>query len=331
MDEDEAHGLGPEPAGVRSVVVVLPGGLGAVVDCTPALRHLRTTYVNAAISVVAGESTRGLLVACPFVDRYIAIERPSEALVESFDIAISLADPADAHEGVSITAITARTLVQYRNEGESSTCTIAPVIPRRLARAAQMLRLVWIVGGDQPGSRTGLWPTLLDRNGAADLCQAIADPFAVLHPFAGAADRRWPNSRYAAVIAALSSRGLATVIVGSRSDLRCEQQIHELVSAGATSLVGRTSVGELAGVLERAAMFVGNDSGPASFARSLDVWSVVIGARSPFVPVGIAGGRITVVAADVDPVMSDVDNVSLEVVLAEVLQCADRALRDRTR
>ena len=67
------------PESVRELLVLRPGGLGDVVRAVPALRHLRVTFPDARISVVADEPGRALLQGCPYVDRVIAHEQSSSA------------------------------------------------------------------------------------------------------------------------------------------------------------------------------------------------------------------------------------------------------------
>src|SRR5690606_20493051 len=65
MPEDPAvveRGLGPDPATVREVAVLRTGGIRAMVNVVPALRHLRGVYPRARITVAAEHPAAGLLV-----------------------------------------------------------------------------------------------------------------------------------------------------------------------------------------------------------------------------------------------------------------------------
>src|SRR5262249_33901635 len=81
--------------------------------------------------------------------------------------------------------------------------------------------------------------------------------------------KQWPPDRVAAVIAKLVSGHRATcVIVGAAHDRAAERAIESWLRAHAPDalphvidLVGRTSLGALAGVAARCAVFVTNDSG----------------------------------------------------------------------
>jgi heptosyltransferase-2 len=85
--------------------------------------------------------------------------------------------------------------------------------------------------------------------------------------------KRWPPDRVAQVIARLSAEGLTAVLVGARDDRESGRAIESTLPAGArvVNLIGRTSLGELVGVIARAAAFVSNDSGAMHIAAALGV------------------------------------------------------------
>lgn len=94
--------------------------------------------------------------------------------------------------------------------------------------------------------------------------------FAVVHPGSGAYSvaRRWAPERFAAVADALADRyGLPVVVVGSAQD-----GVEALMGAAHgrhLNLAGQTDVMTLAGVLSRAALFVGGDSGVMHVATAV--------------------------------------------------------------
>lgn len=277
----DASGLGPDPASVRSLLAIRQGGVADVVRAVPALRHLRGTYPSARISVAAPATARELLEACPWVDRVLDVARPSEALLERFDVAISWARPGST--GLDVEAVDARFRASWRAAGEAERRAIHPAWPERLDDATRMLRLAWLLGGDVQDSGTvGLWPSLADRNGAARLVAEADRPIALLHVGSGRSERRWQPAGWAAVVDLLDDAGLEPVIVGTARDRLVTAEALADVRHAPLNLVDRTSVGELCGLLERAALFVGTDSGPAAMAGALGVRSVIVGPGSPF-------------------------------------------------
>jgi heptosyltransferase-2 len=85
--------------------------------------------------------------------------------------------------------------------------------------------------------------------------------------------KRWPPDRVARVIDALGRNGTTSVLVGAAGDRDTGRAIESALPPGArvVNLIGRTSLGELIGVVARCAAFVSNDSGAMHVAAALGV------------------------------------------------------------
>lgn len=94
--------------------------------------------------------------------------------------------------------------------------------------------------------------------------------YVVIHPGASDPRRRWPAERFAEIAVRLAEEGMQVVVVGEGSDAHLADAIAGLASSSlVTSIGGRLSLGELAGLLARADLFVGNDSGPRHLAQAV--------------------------------------------------------------
>jgi heptosyltransferase-3 len=95
--------------------------------------------------------------------------------------------------------------------------------------------------------------------------------YAVLHPEASEPDKRWPADRFARLAETLAARrGLGSVIIGTDDDT-----VRRASGATGTAMAG-LPLAETLALLEGAALFVGNDSGPAHIAAAFARPSVVI-------------------------------------------------------
>jgi heptosyltransferase-2 len=108
---------------------------------------------------------------------------------------------------------------------------------------------------------------LLDRAGLG------GRPFVAVAPGAdfGSA-KRWPAESFGALCRALGQEpGLPSVLLGSRGEkaLGAAVRRHVGPSSPVVDLTGLTDLGALLGVLARADLFIGNDSGPAHLAAAL--------------------------------------------------------------
>jgi ADP-heptose:LPS heptosyltransferase len=100
--------------------------------------------------------------------------------------------------------------------------------------------------------------------------------YAVLSPGAGWPGKQWPADRFAALGERLVREcGLAVVLAGSAGERALCDEVAQRMTEPVLHLAGRTSLDQLAAVISRAALFVGNDSGPMHLAACFDIPSVV--------------------------------------------------------
>lgn len=91
--------------------------------------------------------------------------------------------------------------------------------------------------------------------------------FVVLHPGSGGSARDWPPEHFAALADQLGGAGkLQVVLTGSASEKSLTQAIRQHAQTEMLDLSGRLTLLELAGLLRRAALFVGNSTGPLHLA-----------------------------------------------------------------
>jgi heptosyltransferase-2 len=114
--------------------------------------------------------------------------------------------------------------------------------------------------------------------------------------------KRWPPDRVAAVIAGLAATGATAVLVGTAADRDTARAIESSLPSGTrlVDLVGRTSLGQLVGVIARCAAFVSNDSGAMHVAAALGVpLTAIFGPTDERATAPGGSGAIDVVARDV--------------------------------
>lgn len=113
-------------------------------------------------------------------------------------------------------------------------------------------------------------------------------PLVAVHPGATDPRRRWPPHRLGELGATLTGRGARVVILGGPGDAALVRDIRAglgAAAAHAVDLSGRLTMAGLVGVLERAALFVGNDSGPRHLAEAVGTATVGVFTRANLVDV----------------------------------------------
>jgi ADP-heptose:LPS heptosyltransferase len=298
--------------GVRRIVVLRANGLGDYVVAQPALAALRAAYPDAAITLVTSPPVAALLHGRPApVDEVLAAPRvagvrgepgpdgppddPPEVVEEfcatlrerRFDLGVQLhggggnANPLLLRFGARVTA-------GSRAPGAAPLDRTVPwtAFQHDLLR---WLEVVGLVGAAPVGLRPRVAVTAADRAAADAALDGLgAGPLVAVHPGATDPRRRWPPGRLGELGAALDARGARVVVLGGPGDAALVAQIRAGLGAAAdraVDLAGRLTLSAMVGVLERADLFVGNDSGPRHLAEAVGRATVGVFTRANLVDV----------------------------------------------
>lgn len=119
---------------------------------------------------------------------------------------------------------------------------------------------------------------LLERLAASGL--DLSQPIAVLHAGASKRYKQWPAQQFVTLAIMLAGRGYQLVLIGAghRDSEVNTDIVQALAGAGVTGvdLCNRLTLAELASLLRRVELMVGNDSGPSHLASALGVRGVVL-------------------------------------------------------
>ncbi len=275
----------------RKVVVLRASRLGDFVCAGPAFRALRNALPQAEIAVIALPALRGLAERLPYLDRFIAhpgfpglAERrftPGGALAfframqaERFDLAVQM-QGATACANPFALMLGARRTAGFISPGDTpGRLDAALALPDSGHEIERTLSLPAFLGAAPCGAHTEYPLRDVDRHRAEAVLGAARPPFIGLH--AGAL-RRWPAENVVAAARELRRRRKATVvIVGGPEARRAGEALARAVGPRSLNLAGRLSLGTLGGVIERLALLLTNDSGPAHVAYALGTATVAI-------------------------------------------------------
>jgi ADP-heptose:LPS heptosyltransferase len=95
----------------------------------------------------------------------------------------------------------------------------------------------------------------------------IAGRYAVLHPFASTPEKRWPAERFCEVARYLTLWNINPIFIAAPADDIMPFQGYRVFQG---------SLREVKAVMSKAALFIGNDSGPAHMAAAFGVPSLVL-------------------------------------------------------
>ncbi len=304
--------VGPLLKDVKRIAVVRANGLGDLIVAEPALFALRRAYPETHITLVGAAHSRALLQGRPFpVDEVV-----TAPLVAGVRYASGPDAPPDDTPEVVETFFRAMRrrhfdlAIQLHGGGGNSNPFTARLGARLSAGARakdappldinvpytfyqhdvlRWLEVVAAVGAPPVRIYPQLEATAQDLAEAdAHLARAgydTARPFATLHPGATDPRRRWPPAHFAGLADALQTRGVQPVLVGGKVDAPLVADIKRAARRPLLDLSTGLSLSGLVGVLKRADLFVGNDSGPRHLAEAVRTKTVGVFTKSNLVDV----------------------------------------------
>jgi ADP-heptose:LPS heptosyltransferase len=292
--------------------------IGDAVLSTGLLDHLMRAHPEARFTIVCGRVAEGVFRRMPRLERLIAVEKRRYSLhwldiwgqlaTTRWDLVVDLRASAIAW----LLWTRDRKIIQGgRRPGH------------RLAHLAALL-------GVSPPPLPVIWTAPEDNARAARLLLG-GRPWLVLGPTANWHRKVWPAERFAEIAVrltapegALPDAGIA--ILGGPGDQERSMATPVLNALPqALDLVGKLELPEVAAVMARAAMFIGNDSGLMHLAAAAGAPTLGLFGPTPSDEYGPAGPKAQAVLADGPPGQGRMEDLPV----ARVLEAAE-ALIGRT-
>jgi lipopolysaccharide heptosyltransferase II len=302
----------PDPAAVRRLLVIKPAAHGDILFASAALAQLRRGYPQAEITLAVGKWFTDLAAGVPHVDRVLDagsfgtpgrfgwddVWRFSRQIKrEGFDLAVVLDRSPRVAMAPWLASIPHRAGID--SGGRGFALTVRSPWDRPAHEVDLMLGVVRALGLPIEDPRLAFAPSEDHTRYAERLLeewdltgrgrQAGEAPVVVIHP-GGASNpgmtmpsKRWPAPRFAALADRLvEERGAKVVVVGHGADAPVARQMRLGMKHPSIDLVGQTTIGQLAALLKRVQLYVGNDSLPLHLAVA--VGTPVIGIFGPTSP-----------------------------------------------
>ncbi|WP_430423744.1 glycosyltransferase family 9 protein [Phenylobacterium sp.] len=124
-------------------------------------------------------------------------------------------------------------------------------------------------------------------------------PYAIFVPGGSAhrMDKRWPVEKYSELARILYGRGLDIVVVGGPAETELAHAIQRSVPR-ARDLTGRTDFASVALLGQKAALAVGNDTGPLHLAAAGGAPTIVLFSKASDPALSAPRGRVAILRAD---------------------------------
>ena len=266
------------------ILVIKLAALGDVVQAFPPFVRIRTAHPGARITLLTTPPYASLAAASPCFDAIETDGRPA-GLADTLAMLRRLrrARYDRVYDLQTSTRSCAYALALWPKPPQWS--GVAPLCSHPHANRARNAMHTLERQAEQLRD-AGIWPDAPVTRGTAqapDLSFILADaspdrrpehfglepPYALLIPGASAhrPAKRWPVEHYGALAAALIAEGLGVGVIGGRAEEGLGRAIKAL-ARGAVDLTGATDYAQIAGLAARAALVVGNDTGPTHLAAA---------------------------------------------------------------
>ena len=292
------------------ILVRAPNWVGDAVMAIPALESIRHSHADAEIAILARPAVADLFAGQPFADRLLEYDYREghrgwlgrEKLIrelqrETFDIAVLLQNAFEAAWLAWRAHIPER--IGYARDGRRLLLSKAVDVPKQgeIPRHESHYYLELLRRAGWTATRGEVAPIELRiaesaRDAAeSSLLRAGARPgswrCAIAPGASYGAAKCWPPERFASLADRLISECDADVIFfGTPTETEIAARIQANMKSRALSLVGKTSIRELAALFSVCSIFVGNDSGAMHVAAATGL--PVIGIFGPTDPEGTA-------------------------------------------
>ncbi|MBI3615064.1 MAG: lipopolysaccharide heptosyltransferase II [Candidatus Omnitrophica bacterium] len=269
------------------ILVIKLSAVGDLVLITPSLRALRARFPKAHLSVLVGAQGRELLQRCPTIDELLIYDRNRDGSLggllrlgkklrqHQVDLVVDFQNNRTSHWLGFLSGAPQRYGFAGRRWGRLLTHRVARVL-EPIPPVEHQFRLLELLGVQGAPTHLELWPGSSDQERAGGILEEawVADrqPLVVVHPGANPRwlSKRWPTQRYAQLVDELALKAKARVVLtGSAEERSLGDQIYREAKAKPIVAMGRTSLNELAALIQRADCFVGADTAPLHIAAAV--------------------------------------------------------------
>jgi lipopolysaccharide heptosyltransferase I len=274
----------------RCIALIKPSALGDIVHALPVLEALRYRFPNAHIAWVVNRSYEPLLIGHPCLDETIPFDRQAlgsgigkavraagrfagELRRRRFDLAIDM--QGLFRSGLMTLATGAKRRVGFSIAREGARYCYTDRIPTLPLDHEHAVDRNWRMAqafgvGRRP--KRFIVPIADDaRRWAVQGLRDCPRPWLVFAVGARWLTKRWPAEHFALLARRAQAHfGGTALFVGARDESELARGVVGTLAGPVRDWVGKTTLPQLAALLERADVMIANDTGPLHLAAALD-------------------------------------------------------------
>jgi ADP-heptose:LPS heptosyltransferase len=309
---------------IKKILVIKLSALGDFVLALAAMKKIREAHRRAHITLLTTPPFEALAKACPYFNAvevdgkpeglgaWLALRRRLKAVRYDrvYDLQTSSASARIFHllqpGAPEWSGVAFGCALPHKNRNRDHMHT--------LERQADQLKYagIWPDAPTEPGAAPPPDLSWVLRKSAVGRAAPATRPrpFVMLVPGGSAhrLDKRWPAERFGELAERLHARGYDIVIIGGLQEGAVARQIQRHVGT-ARDLTGRTDFASIAAMGAKAALVVGNDTGPLHLAAATGAPTIVLFSKASNPGLSAPRGHVTVLQAQ-DLAALEVDAVA---------------------
>lgn len=298
----------PKDFSPKRILVVKLDHIGDVLLATPIFSNLRKAYPNSELHALTGSWSRTILENNPDINRVLEYNSPyfcrsghPTSLRKAFQLYRQL-----RQQKYDL-------LIELRGDWRFVMFALLRVTSKRLNRASLQIGNKFGVSKfsgkheairnldvlKQAGIPTPIQNTTFtvkgeDEKWTSDFLTSqkiqVLNPIVAIHPGSPVPQKRWKTERFAELADWLvENKQVQILFVGVKDEIPIINEIQKKMTMESTNIAGETNISQLASILLRCSIFIGNDSGPMHLAAAVGVQTIgLFGPGDPerFGPVG---------------------------------------------
>jgi ADP-heptose:LPS heptosyltransferase len=292
----------------KSILIVLASKIGDFIIFSPTLQHIKEAYPGYSLSILTDKSVAALVKAFPEIDEFIPVDTKKFQFNSFYAAKISwqlrrkgfsvvlypaysrsftgdeLAHMTDAEDCIGFAGDASNLDDENRKKDDAWFTKSLKPTPDFAKEFSEVERYKYFC--EQLGAKVGddFVPRItISPDDAAEGMRILersgwrGGKYVVLAPGAGLRYRSWPIDKFAKVVEYFIQNNFEIVFSGSAAEEDLYHAISRNVSGGLLiNLMGKTTLLQLGGILQRAAMYFGSETGTVHLAAAVGTPTVCL-------------------------------------------------------
>jgi len=304
---------------VRKILIIQLGDIGDVVWAIPAYWAVKNAFPQAVLSVLTRKPNGDLLLDDFHIDKIFQVDRQGifkglhllkSIRREKFDLLFDLrADDRGAYtsllSGAKMRAALYYKGIDWRNKMFTHLASPPETKERILGAAEQSLKIIRSFGIQEITSVPQIFVSMETANKVIELLVSenitFSNGYITINPFSRWAYKEWGMEKWRQIISFIWQKyKMPVLILGSKEEKLRADELTVADSSAMRNFAGKTTLQEMAGVLQKSRLHIGVDSAAPHIAAAVGTPTLTIYGPSDWRDWAPVGDKHQVVLPDMD-------------------------------